>query len=63
MECKKCGEKMKVMKTASENNRTYRAYKCKGCGEYLYSEERCEDSAKGILSKIMYGKIKKSIEK
>lgn len=63
MECIKCGMKMKVMKTISQGNRTYRAYKCGDCGEYLYSEEKCTNDAKRELNKIHYEKLKKSVEK
>lgn len=61
MEC--CGKKMKVVKSCSANNLTYRAYKCVECGKYRYSEEKCTDGAKGALSRISYAKLKKIIEK
>ena len=63
MDCIKCRSKMKVMKTISQGNRTYRAYKCRECGEYRYSEEKCMNGAKSALSKVCYEKLKKSIEK
>lgn len=63
MNCVKCGAKMKVMKTISQNNRTYRAYKCKDCMEYLYSEEKFTSGAKSELSKVCYERLKKSVEK
>ena len=55
MFCPNCNRKMQVMESKTQDNVTYRRYRCE-CGVYFHTQEKYDESARNKLTKIRYEK-------
>jgi len=53
MRCLNCDNRMRVIDSRSEDNITYRRYRCDGCGAFLYTEEKQDGKAKRKITKLV----------
>ena len=58
MTCLTCKSRMYVVETRGKENITYRRYKCKACGSYLYTTEQQSGQAKRNLTIVVREKEK-----